>query len=485
MSRDAPNLLFLFSDQHAQRVAGCYGDAVVRTPNIDRLAAHGVCFDNAYTPSPICVPARMAMLTGMYPSDQDVWTNDDVLSASRPTWPMALGAAGIETVLSGRMHALGPDQLHGYGARLIGDHSPCWPGVPRHDLGALAKANDPFPESVLRSGPGQSAYELYDEEVTRRACEWLRSRRSGERFALTVGWILPHAPFVARPDDYARHRGRVPPPRKGPPANEHPWLAWWRADRGLGDLPEDAVMRARTAYWALVERVDRMIGEVLAALEASGQAENTLVVYASDHGEQVGERGLWWKHTFYDDSAKVPLVMSMPGVLPEGERRAQVVGLTDLAATMVEATGATALPNARARSFWPVARDAASPWLDLAFSEYCTDAVPEWTGGDAVRQRMVRLGDHKLIHYHGHRPQLFDLAADPGEDDDLGASPDHAALRERLSALVLEGWDADDIGRRMAKNRADKDLIGAWARVTRPADPYLWPMRPDMNRLDG
>src|SRR5688572_20807568 len=226
-----PNVLLIMSDQHAQRIAGCYGDQVVETPNIDRLAAEGIVFDNAYCPSPICLPARMSALTARYPHRQSCWTNTDYLASDIPTMAHALGASGMCPILVGRMHALGPDQLHGYVRREIGDHSPNWIGVPRHDLGPLANTNDPYRESVIRSGVGQSAYEVKDVDVTRAAVAVLedlaRERREGETvpFALTVGYMLPHPPYVARAQDYRLYEGRVGAPTIPPLENEHPWIA--------------------------------------------------------------------------------------------------------------------------------------------------------------------------------------------------------------------------------------------------------------------
>ncbi len=487
-----PNLLFLFSDQHAQRVAGCYGDRMALTPNLDALAARGVTFDNCYCPSPLCVPSRMSMLTGRHPSAQACWTNDDHLPTDAPTFAHALGAAGLRPTLAGRAHFMGPDQLHGYVERFVGDHSPSWSGVPRHDLGVLDKANDPWRESVARSGRGQSAYQLKDQASTDAAVAHLhelgRRRRQGdaEPFALTVGWILPHAPFVATAEDYALLDGRVGPPDLPPPApgEEHPWLAWWRQSRRLDDVTPAELQRARTAYYALVMRLDRMIGEVLEALEAAGLEDNTLVVYASDHGEQIGERGLWWKHTLYDESAKVPCILAWPGQLPEGERRRAVINLTDLTATMLDAMGAPPLPSAQATSFLEVARDPATPWLDTTVSEYCTDTVPAWTGGMAVQQRMLRSGRFKLIYYHGYPPQLFDLENDPREQHDLAQSPRHQPIRDQLQRQLLADWNPEAIARQIERRRQDKALLAQWAATTRPPDQYRWPMTPDMNRLD-
>ncbi|MDA8050882.1 MAG: sulfatase-like hydrolase/transferase [Rhodospirillales bacterium] len=481
-----PNLLFLLSDQHAQRIAGCYGESLLVTPALDALAGRGVIFDNAYCASPVCVPSRMSLLTATHPHRQQVWTNDDVLASDRPTWAHALGAAGYRPTLIGRLHALGPDQLHGFLHREVGDHSPNWPGVPRHDLGVLSRANDPWPESIARSGPGRSSYEAKDEEVADFACAFLKETAAAGAlpFALHVGFILPHPPYVCGAEDYRRFAGRVGPPARGIPADEHPWLRWWREDRGLATAAPAHILRARTAYYGLVASMDRMIGRILETLAATGLARDTLVIYASDHGDHLGERGLFWKHTLHEESVRVPLILSHPGHLPEGERRAGVVNLIDLGPTIIEALGAPALPNTDGRSFLALARDGAAPWLDETSSEYCTDAVPDWTGGAAVQQRMLRSGRWKLCWYAGYRPQLFDLETDPGETRDLASDSFVTSLRDQLATRVLASWDPAAIRARMAARRADKDLLAAWARAASPPSEHLWRLAPEQNRLD-
>jgi choline-sulfatase len=463
-----PNVLLIMSDQHAQRIAGCYGDRIVETPNIDRLAAEGIVFDNAYCPSPICLPARMSALTARHPHRQSCWTNTDYLASDIPTMAHALGASGMSPILVGRMHALGPDQLHGYVRREIGDHSPNWIGVPRHDLGPLANTNDPYRASVIRSGVGQSAYEVKDVDVTRSAVAVLedlaRERADGEAppFALTVGYMLPHPPYVARAQDYRLYEGRVGAPAIPPPECEHPWIGWWRDSREIRAVGTEDAIRARTAYYALTHRMDALVGEILEALDVLGLAENTLVIYTSDHGDHVGDRGLWWKHTFYDESVKVPLVLRWPGVLAAGKRRSAVVNLIDLAPTVGEAVGAPLLPNTDGRSFLGVGRDGEAPWLDETFAEYCTDANPAWTGGMAVRQRMIRTQRYKLIYYHGYPPQLFDLLDDPLEERDLAAWPRYQGIRQALMNRVLADWDPTVIDARMkARERTPGLLLDA------------------------
>ena len=490
-SNTRPNILFLMSDQHTQKVAGCYGDKVVNTPHLDRLAARGVVFDNAYCPSPICTPSRMSLLTALRPSSQLCWTNSDMLASDLPTYLHALGAAGYQPTLIGRMHSIGPDQLHGYAQREVGDHNSNWVGATTHDMGVLNRTNDPFRTSLERSGPGQSAYELHDVDVAAAACAWLRryaqrSARTPEHpFALGVGLMLPHQPYVARAEDYLRYKGRVGLPSIPRPGAEddHAYLKHWRTITGIDAVPDTDVLRARAAYYGLTTRLDALVGQVLDQLEALGLADNTLIIYSSDHGDQLGERGLWWKQTFFDESAKVPLILSWPHVLPAGERRAQVLNLLDVGPTLLEAAAAPPLPGVDGSSFLAVARDAKAPWLDLSYSEYCTDGSARWDNGNAVVQRMVRAGKWKFIYYHGYAPQLFDLLTDPQETRDLAPDPAHAAICRQLRALALANWDPVQIARTLVAKREEKALLGQWWRTVQPPEAHRWQLMVEDNWL--
>jgi choline-sulfatase len=491
MKSTKPNILFLFSDQHAQRIAGCYGDAIALTPNLDQLATAGVTFDNAYCPSPLCVPSRMAMLTARHPYSQECWTNDDYLRSDQATWLHAAGAAGYRPSIAGRLHSMGPDQLHGYADRVSGDHSPNWPGVPRHDLGVLNKANDPWRQSLTQSGRGRSAYQVKDEDTAAAACATLdgiaqkRLQGDTEPFCLTVGFLLPHPPYVAAPEDFDRFADAVPAlVNPGPVPGEHRWLTWWRESRGIADVSAEDVRRARVAYYGLVYRMDALIGQVLDTLARHRLDENTLIVYSSDHGDHLGERGLWWKHTMCEESVRVPLIVSWPGRLPQGQRRRHVVSLIDVAATFVDAMEAAPLPLGQGKSLLPVAQDEHAPWSDETYSEYCSDSIPAWTGGEAVQQRMVRSGIWKLVYVEGHAPQLFNLEDDPGELRDLSADEAHQDKLREMLGKVLNGWDPVRIARVIQERRLEKEVIGAWARNTHPPDQFRFQLDSKLNQLE-
>ena len=491
-----PNLLYIHSDQHSPYVAGCYGDPLVETPHLDALAERGVVFDNTYCPSPICVPSRMSMLSGRYPCDNQVWTNSHILDSGIPTFAHAMGAGGYHPVLIGRMHSVGPDQLHGYAERLVGDHGPNQPGGQGVDHGQLSGTAGPGRISLRLSGHGQSAYQVHDEDVTAATVDYLnrlgvakRAGQAAEPFSLSVGFMLPHQPFVARLQDYRYYYENITPPQTPEPFGDHLHLhiKRWRQACEIEEVSEEETRRARAAYWALVHRMDALIGQIMDALRENDLEENTLILYTSDHGEQVGEHGLWWKQTFYEDSVKVPAILAWPGRLPAGTRCDRVISSLDLNATMLDALGCPALPHSRGRSLLPLLADLQNTeWDDVAFSEFCQDAAG--AGGPfsemGIFQRMIRRGPWKLNYYHGQPCQLFNLQTDPRERQDLAADPAHQETLAALKAEVLDGWDPDWITARMAALRADRSILAAWGRTVQPPDQCRWKLDPAMDYLD-
>ena len=413
-----------------------------------------------------------------------------------PTLAHAMGAGGYKPVLIGRMHANGPDQLHGYADRLVGDHGPNHSGGFGVDHGPLSGTAGPQRVSLEKAGHGQSAYQVHDEDVTAATVAYLNrlgvKKRAGqlsEPFSLSVGFMLPHQPYVARRQDYEYYYENMYPPQNIEPFGDHlhPHIKLWREASGIVEVSDEEIRRARAAYWALVERMDVMIGQIMAALRENGLSEDTLFVCTSDHGEQVGEHGLWWKQTFFEDSVKVPAILSWPGQLPEGTRCDRVVSSLDINATMIDALACPALPASRGRSLLSLLNDPNNvEWDDVAFSELCYDASLAAGSFPAagVCQRMIRRGPWKLIYYHGQPCQLFNLQQDPRELNDRASDSACQELIEDLTDEVLNGWDPEQIRERITQWNKDSAVLSGWTRTVQPRDQYRWEMRREMAYLD-
>ena len=471
-TEDRPNFLVLMSDQHSPHVLGCDGDKVIRTPNLDALAADGVLFENAYCQSPVCVPSRMSFLTGQQPFDMKVWGNGDTLPSNVSTFAHSLGAAGYEATLIGRMHFNGVDQWHGFEKRLVGSLSPIYPHTP-YPLppSLLVGARGSTRESVRLAGPGKTAYQAYDAEVTKATAEFLseKSRGKDRPFCIVSGFVLPHCPYISSRLDWDYYRGRVTLPRIPQRfyENLHPAVKTWRSNRETEFLTEDEILRARAGYYGLVTQFDRQVGAIVSALKQTGLDKNTVVIYTTDHGEMAGEHGMWWKSNFYEAAVSVPLIVSCPERFKPGRRISEVASLVDLGPTMVELAGADRMPEATGVSLAPLLNGENVDWKNEAFSEY-----PPSAGVPAMR--MIRSGKWKLVHYDGQRPQLFDLEKDPDEFDDLGDSPAHRETRNQLQQRVLAGWSADEMKKELAKRGRHRSVIRRWSEKVRPYSSQQW-----------
>jgi len=464
---DRPNILLMMSDQHSPHVLGCYGDTVVRTPHMDALAASGAVFESNYCQSPLCVPSRMSFLTSRQCSDVRVWTNECVLPSAEPTFAHALGAAGYETALIGRMHFVGPDQWHGFERRLVGSITAVHLGGRNQGVPATGQSRG----AVTTAGPGRTAYQVYDEVVAQATADYLeeKAKEKGRPFCAVAGFVLPHCPFVCPREDWDYYYDRITLPRvpEGYFEDLHPAVKLWRKNRGILDLTDEEIRCARAGYYGLVTHFDRQVGVVMDALKRTGLDRNTVVIYCSDHGEMAGEHGMWWKSNLYEGSVSVPLIVSCPERFASGRRVNQVTGLIDLAPTLTELAGADPVPGATGTSLVPLLRGEDVDWANETFSEhYPARGVPP--------TRMIRRGRWKLVHYEGYSPQLFDVENDPGEFNDLGESPDHAQVRDELQERVLSDWSAQEMEEELARRRLHHPLLREWYKVVHPPDREQW-----------
>ena len=471
-ARERPNLLVLMSDQHNPHVYGAYGDRTVKTPNLDSLAQNGVTFEHTYCQAPLCVPSRMTFLTGQQASEIKVWTNSDYLPSDIPTFAHSLGAEGYEATLIGRMHFNGVDQWHGFEKRLVGSLAPVYPHTPiplppRLLIGAQGSSH----AAVALAGPGRMSYQVYDEQVAKATVDFLRqkAKEKGRPFCAVSGFVLPHPPFICLKEDWDYYFERVGMPQMPPDYFEklHPAIKIWRQRRGLAKVTAEEVRRARVAYYGLVTHFDRQVGLILRSLRETGLDKNTVVVYTSDHGEMAGELGMWWKSSFYEGSVSVPLVFACPGRLPAGKRVREVASLVDVGPTLLDLAGGEKMPAATGRSLAKLLTGQDADWPNEAFSEY-----PSSLGVPA--SRMIRRGKWKLIHYEGDRPQLFDLESDPHEYRDLGESPEHAPIREKLHARVRAGWSAEEMEKELSRRASRHRVIRKWSEQVKPQSDQQW-----------
>lgn len=447
----APNIVLLMADQLAAPALSFHGGQA-RTPALERLAAEGMVFDAAYCNAPLCAPARTAMLSGRLSHALGAFDNASEFPSSVPTMAHYLEAAGYRTILSGKMHFVGADQLHGYRERLTTDIYPAeflW--VPDWSQGAGYKPTAIGMTHVVDAGPCVRNMQIdYDEEVAHAAIQRIYdlARTPEQRpFFLTVSFTHPHPPFVAPQEHWDRYADiDIAPPGVAeiPYERLDPHSQWLYIAHGQDrhTVTAEHVRRARRAYYAMVSYVDDKIGAVIAALEHAGLADDTVIVFCADHGEMLGERGMWFKQTFYEWSVRVPLVVRWPARVAPG-RSDSVCSLVDLLPTFLDLA---ALGGAAVAPVDALAGTSLAPILSGQADAATREAIAEYAAeGVVAPSRMVRSGDHKYVFTRGLPPLLFDLRRDPQELRNLSGHPDYAAIEAALRRRLLADWDPDGI----------------------------------------
>lgn len=502
--RRQPNMLVIMSDEHGPMFSSTYGHRIVRTPHMDALGANGVVFDAAYCNSPLCVPSRASFMAGKHVHRVGAWDNGAPFPSETVTWAHLLRGAGYEVVLDGKMHFVGPDTLHGFQAQLTQDAH-----RERPDATITGREwQEPHPPGrgqvrrrIEEAGPGRAHHLDFDDEVEAAALDWLRdpARRSAP-WALVTGFLAPHFPLIVPEPYFSQYypdNVDMPVMPPGHVASQHPAHQRVRQTFQLDGYTAAQVRTARAAYYGLVTYMDEKIGRLVAALQETGQLEDTVVVYTADHGEFAGDHGLWWKNDFYEQASRVPLIVSCPGRLPRGRRFAEAVSLVDLSRTLVDLAGA-ASPNNQADDKADDTADDVSP-ADTAPNRAVTeDTAPDDMDGDSLLpvlaalegqappaaawwkdeaiveyyghatnrpQRMIRSGRWKYAYYHREAPELYDLSADPQELHSLAGTAPVAAVETALRRRVLAGWDPDAVERAVRRSQRARQHIG---RATRP-----------------
>ena len=448
-SQKKPNILLIMSDEHNQRVSGCYGNTIVKTPNIDSLAAQGVTFDRHYCNSPLCVPSRASFTAGKYASRVDVWgLTNELPNAEIPSIAGVMNKAGYESYLCGKMHY---EEGRRYGFTEVGGDFNHYKKTGRGKRLSPAdiRQHTPISGRFRQFHTGENGESVrHDLLVTKGAVDFLSKREGANPFFLLVGYLAPHFPLIVPEPFYTPYKDKVPAPLnpsgllESLPTN----YKLLRTSFGETDVPDVTVKFGRELYYGLTTWVDNEIGKVLQALRSNPEiAENTVLIYTSDHGENMGEHGMWWKNCMYDQAARVPLVVSWPERWKPGQRRALTSSHLDLVKTIAEIGGAHTPGDWNGDSLVPWLDDAGFNWKDFACSEYYAQFI-------AHGHVMVRSGKWKYTYFG--RPasdmpaerQLFDMDADPDEFHDLAQDPKHARLIAKLHARMQKevGGDLDE-----------------------------------------
>ena len=498
-----PNILFIMADQLTPMLTGAYDHPLVKTPNLDRLVRDGIRFDSAYSSCPLCAPARASIMAGRQTSDIKAYDNAALLAADEPTFAHYLTNAGYECVLSGKMHFIGPDQLHGFKRRLTTDIYPSdfswtrsreWAGntifVPDRLGPAYTEAMGDNLEGI-----GQrrwNRYLEYDVRTNTRALEYLRRQRISDRydaegafahghknshpFFLGVSYHHPHQPLHVPQRFWDMYEGVDIPIPEIPEDIEQRRSQldkWLRFSHGLDktDITDpDNLKVMHRAYYSLVSFVDHLVGELLDELEEQGLADNTAVIFTSDHGDMLGSRGMIQKRCFYEQSARVPLILRLPGGRGAGKKVAEHVSLVDILPTCTDLAG---FPD-----------ELTAPYDGVSLLNYIEDGSPEQkeriifseSHSDGVWGPcfMARKGAYKYVYIHGYDSQLFDLESDPEEMDNLAGRSEYAKVETELKDAILERFDPDAIEEDVQANVKRRLIIEAAMKLNETAWDYTF-----------
>ncbi len=470
-----PNILFLLSDQHAPSVAGFAGNEVVQTQHLDRLANESVVCETAICASPICTPSRMCLMTGKEAHHCSAWSNHWVIFPEHITWPGHFASHGYRTCLVGKMHFGGKDQYNGFQHRPYGDL--------RHGLGHQPDPIDMFPGYAHATSAGVTDIPesmTQDVVVARESLAFLLEHQDqypDQPWFLCASFGRPHSPLTAPARYLRRYRDRVPLPDN---LDEKLEPFAMRCGRRVA-LSHKQHKEALEAYYACVDFVDDCIGDLLQGLESRGLLENTIIVYTSDHGEMMGQHGLWGKQVYYDPSVRVPLLFSGPGICPGNHLVREPFSLVDLFPTTCQLAD---LPVPEGLDGVDQSALLASPDSGKIIREYAPSSffaygvkinhnrVDETEAHAAMR--MIQSADWKFVEIDRGATLLFDLINDPDELRNLANDPAHQKRCSEMKAVLHRDFDWDKVREQI---RIDRERVLEFASGQRPSTPNQYVLR--------
>ena len=449
------NVLILLSDEHNADIMGCAGHPIVKTPNLDALAHRGTRFTSAYTPSPICVPARASIATGRYVHEHRCWDNAIAYDGTLPSWGHRLQDKQLPVESIGKLHYRKAEDPTGFDRQQL----------PVHIMNGIGQVfgsvRDPLPDTIgamplfEKIGAGDSSYNKFDREVAAKAIKWLDEQESkgDQPWVLFVGLVAPHFPLVV-PQEYLDlyPLDTIPLPRLSPNKGyvRHPWVQrqvqFSDHDAAVGS--DERKRLAVASYYALTTFMDEQIGRIMSALQSTRFASDTTVIYSSDHGDNMGVRGTWNKCLLYKESTAIPLILSGPNV-PEAHVCSTPTTLIDVYPTIIDEVGVgcdAADRNLRGVSLIKLANAEANA-SRFVLSEY--HAIGSESAG-----YMIADARYKYHEYVGYAPELFDLEKDPLETENLAELPQYQEIVDEYARKLRTLLDPVETDRKAKADQA-------------------------------
>ncbi len=486
MSRtSSPNILLIMADQLAGPALPLDSHDFAQVPHLQTLADKGVVFENAYCNFPICAPSRASMLSGRLPHSMAQYDNSSEFPADIPTVAHYLRQLGYRTVLSGKMHFVGPDQLHGYDMRLTTEIYPAnFAWTVDWSKGCRFRPTNLTMAPVIEAGHCIRSLQMdYDDEVEFASLQGLYDLardRSGSPFFLTVSFTHPHSPYVITREHWDRYEHEA---IKMPDVGEIPLKDKDHLSRNLHycqgrdqyRVSQEQVRNARHAYFGMISYVDDKIGRLLGVLKETGLDDNTIVIFTADHGDMMGERGMWYKQHFFEWASRVPLIVSWPGKFTPARIGCET-SLVDVLPTLLdmatEGQGVDRPIQSDGHSLYPILAHQSMEWGHPVISEFSAD-------GSTGPSRMVLKGGLKYMYLEGVEEILIDLSADPLELINLASDQDYKEPLRALRHLAMEGWNPDELRERIAENQAQRLFIHA---ATGGDPSYVYALSEDDHR---
>ena len=448
------NLIVIMSDEHQAKALGSLDHPFVKTPNLDKLAFKGINFTNAYTPCPICVPARASFATGLPVHKNRLWDNAMPYFGQLPSWGHMLQKKGVSVESIGKLHYRAEEDNDGFDLK----HIPMmvYKGVGMV-WGSIRRENErkTRDQRMLGEyiGPGKSNYTDYDEAVVQETISWLEKKsneNSQNPWCLYIGLVAPHFPLVVPQEFYDMYPHEILPKTKLNPKDgyiQHPWIKKQKELRNdENDFKNDKERwDAIASYYGLCSFLDFNIGKILDKISDCGFLDNSTIIYTSDHGDNVGARGLWGKSNMYEESAAIPLIISSSKIIPG--RCDTPVSLLDLSETIVDHFDAESPNNGPGESLYKIANKPVDK-SRVVFSEY--HAASSVSGAF-----MIRKDQWKYIHYEGFDPELFDLESDPEEENNLSNNPKFSDILNQLKTELFKICNPKEVNELAFKDQDD------------------------------